>query len=70
MNGLRECATWDRGVDLVAVQRVMEGTLPASELRPEEVRYAATHAKCSAREAAKILGVAERTVAIWRGAAT
>ncbi|MEU3785216.1 hypothetical protein [Streptomyces sp900129855] len=68
MNSLKEFATWDRGVDVVAVQRVLTGTLPHTELEPEELRYAAKHSKASARSVAKLLGVTEKTVMTWREA--
>ncbi|MER7477340.1 hypothetical protein ABTX60_06755 [Streptomyces sp. NPDC126510] len=68
MNSLREFDTWDRGVDVVAVERVLKGTLPHEKLQPEEVRYAARHAKGSARSVAKLLGVTEKTVMNWREA--
>ncbi|MEU0059875.1 hypothetical protein [Streptomyces sp. NPDC006334] len=66
MSSLREVATWHRGVDLVAVQRVLDGSLSRKELRPEELRYAAKHSKGSARRVAKLLGVSEKTVVNWR----
>ncbi|MEU2265025.1 hypothetical protein ABZ568_00930 [Streptomyces olindensis] len=68
MNTLREFDTWDRGVDVVAVERVLKGTLRHEELQPEEVRYAARHAKGSARSVAQLLGVTEKTVMNWREA--
>ncbi|MFI1702968.1 hypothetical protein [Streptomyces griseoruber] len=68
MNSLTEFATWDRGVDVVAVQRVLKGTLPHTVLEPEELRYAAKHSTESARSVAKLLGVTEKTVMNWRGA--
>lgn len=68
MSTLREFATWDRGVDVVAVQRVLAGTLSHTVLEPEELRYAARHATGSARSVAKLLGVTEKTVQTWRGA--
>lgn len=68
MNSLTEFATWDRGVDVVAVQRVLKGTLPHTELEPEELRYAAKHSTESARSVAKLLGVTEKTVMNWREA--
>ncbi|MFF4179638.1 hypothetical protein [Streptomyces sp. NPDC001750] len=67
---LSEFATWQSGVDMVAVQRVLDGSLPHSDLRPEELRFAARHAKGSARSVARILGVTEKTVANWREAET
>ncbi|MEU1180574.1 hypothetical protein ABZ464_23530 [Streptomyces sp. NPDC005820] len=67
MNSLTEFATWDRGVDVVAVQRVLKGTLPHTALEPEELRYAAKHSTESARSVAKLLGVTEKTVMNWRG---
>lgn len=68
MNSLREFATWDRGVDVVAVQRVLKGELPHTVLEPEELRYAARYAKGSARSVAPLLGVVEKTVMNWREA--
>ncbi|WP_330435743.1 hypothetical protein OIC43_36870 [Streptomyces sp. NBC_00825] len=65
---LNEVATWKSGIDLVAVQRVLDGELPHTELRAEELRFAAKSAKGSARKVAKILGVTEKTVANWREA--
>lgn len=65
---LNEVATWKSGVDLVAVQRVLDGELPHTELRTEELRFAAKSAKGSARKVARILGVTEKTVANWREA--
>ncbi|MDX3067292.1 hypothetical protein PV518_34845 [Streptomyces sp. ND04-05B] len=62
MSTLQEFATWHRGVDKVAVQRVLDGTLPVTELRPEEVEYAARYSKLSVRSVSKLLGIAERTV--------
>ncbi|WP_406178099.1 hypothetical protein [Streptomyces canus] len=69
MNSLTEFATWVRGVDVVAVQRVLKGTLPHTELEPQELRYAAKHSMESARSVAKLLGVTEKTVLNWREAA-
>ncbi|MER6632273.1 hypothetical protein ABT301_29335 [Streptomyces sp. NPDC000987] len=68
MNRLKDFDTWDHGVDVVAVERVLKGTLPHTELEPEELRYAAKHSKESARSVAKLLGVTEKTVMTWRGA--
>ncbi|MGW3445608.1 hypothetical protein [Streptomyces sp. NPDC001076] len=68
MNSLSEFATWDRGVDVVAVGRVLKGTLPHTALEPEELRYAAKHSTASARSVAKLLGVTEKTVVTWREA--
>ncbi|MFJ7489750.1 hypothetical protein ACIQZB_00565 [Streptomyces sp. NPDC097727] len=65
---LNEFATWRGGVDVVAVERVLEGSLPHKELRPEELRFAAKNAKGSARKVAKLLGVTEKTVVNWREA--
>ncbi|MFB0617291.1 hypothetical protein [Streptomyces sp. AGS-58] len=59
-------ATWDRGVDVVAVERVLEGSLPYTVLEPEELRYAARHSSAPARRVAKLLGVTEKTVSNWR----
>ncbi|WP_019061776.1 hypothetical protein [Streptomyces prunicolor] len=69
MNTLKEFATWDRGVDVVAVERVLKGSLPHTVLEPEELRYAAKRSKESARSVAKLLGVTEKTVMNWREAA-
>ncbi|MET7695835.1 hypothetical protein ABZT06_49650 [Streptomyces sp. NPDC005483] len=68
MNSLTEFATWRRGVDVVAVDRVLDGSLPYTELEPEELRYAAKHSTDSARSVAKLLGVNEKTVTNWREA--
>ncbi|MFE2424861.1 hypothetical protein [Streptomyces hokutonensis] len=68
MNSLTEFATWRRGVDVVAVDRVLDGSLPYTVLEPEELRYAAKHSAESARSVAKLLGVTEKTVMNWRGA--
>ncbi|MDQ0762063.1 hypothetical protein [Streptomyces canus] len=68
MNSLADFATWEHGIDKVAVQRVLKGTLPHTALEPEELRYAARHSKESARSVAKLLGVTEKTVMSWREA--
>ncbi|MFE6021651.1 hypothetical protein ACFQ6O_34625 [Streptomyces sp. NPDC056441] len=65
---LNEFATWRCGVDLVAVKRVLDGELPHTDLRTEELRFAAKYAKGSARSVAKVLGVTEKTVVNWREA--
>jgi hypothetical protein len=68
VNSLTEFATWRRGVDVVAVERVLAGSLPHTVLEPEELRFAAKHSTESARSVAKLLGVAEKTVMNWREA--
>ncbi|MER6559795.1 hypothetical protein ABT300_19075 [Streptomyces sp. NPDC001027] len=68
MTDLRAVATWAAGVDFVAVDRVLNGTLSPKELRPEELRYAAQASQASARSVAKLLAVSEKTVADWREA--
>ncbi|MFF5668869.1 hypothetical protein ACFY8S_01815 [Streptomyces hygroscopicus] len=69
MNSLTDFATWVRGVDVVAVQRVLTGTLPHTALEPEELRYAAKYSTASALSVAKLLGVTEKTVTNWRAEA-
>lgn len=59
-------ATSDRGVDLVAVERVLKGTLPHTELEEDWKRYAARHYSGSAESVGAALGVADRTVTRWR----
>ncbi|MDQ0961950.1 MULTISPECIES: hypothetical protein [unclassified Streptomyces] len=68
MTDLTAVATWAAGVDFVAVDRVLGGTLSPKELRPEELRYAAKTSQASARSVARLLGVSEKTVADWREA--
>ncbi|MFE3033088.1 hypothetical protein ACFXKY_15760 [Streptomyces canus] len=68
MNTLQEFNTWNHGVDVVAVERVLAGSLPYTVLEPEELRYAAKHSTDSARSVAKLLGVNEKTVTNWREA--
>ncbi|MET8747225.1 MULTISPECIES: hypothetical protein [unclassified Streptomyces] len=65
---LNEFATWRHGIDLVAVDRVLNGSLSPTELRSEELKFAARRATGSARQVAAILGVTEKTVASWREA--
>ncbi|MEU5023855.1 hypothetical protein [Streptomyces milbemycinicus] len=62
-------ATSDRGVDLVAVERVLKGTLHHSALDPEWRVYAARHSDEPAKSVAQALGVAEKTVIRWRAEA-
>ena len=62
-------ATWDKGIDLVAVERaaLCRGACPP--LTDEERRRAVkvmTEAGKSAAEIAERLGMAERTVTRWR----
>ncbi|MGW6416348.1 helix-turn-helix domain-containing protein [Streptomyces sp. NPDC055055] len=62
-------ATWHRGVDLVAVERVRSADYPLPELTDQEQRYAVvviTLDGLSAEVIADRLGVAERTVTRWR----
>lgn len=59
-------ATWDRGVDLVAVERVLRGSLPHTVLEDDWKRYAARHYSGSAESVGAALGVADRTVTRWR----
>lgn len=61
-------ATWDRGVDLVAVQRVLEGTLPHTVLDVKGKRYAACYARGPAKQVGVLLGVSDKTVTAWREA--
>lgn len=68
MRDLPAVATWAAGVDLVAVDRVLNGTLSHEDLRPEELRYAAKTSKASARSLGKVLGVSEKTIIQWREA--
>ncbi|MDN3056912.1 helix-turn-helix domain containing protein [Streptomyces sp. SRF1] len=62
-------ATWHRGVDLIAVERMVRGVLPLPELTEDEQRYAALEMakqRVSERTIAERLGVAERTVVRWK----
>lgn len=62
-------ATWHRGVDLIAVERVLRGVLPLPELTEDEQRYAVlamTEADLSASVIADRLGIATRTVTRYR----
>lgn len=62
-------ATWHRGIDLVAVERVVRGAPPLPELTEEKQRQAAlemTAADLSAAVIAGRLGIAARTVVRWR----
>ncbi|WP_086860337.1 helix-turn-helix domain-containing protein [Streptomyces milbemycinicus] len=63
-------ATWHRGLDLIAVERVVRGVLPLPELTEGEQRHAAvlmtTDMEMPARAIAARLGVSERTVTRWR----
>lgn len=64
--------TWHRGVDRIAVQRVVDGDRPLPVLQPQEQRVAfdlMARAGLSDREIAKRLGMAERTAVRWREAA-
>lgn len=65
-------ATWDRGVDLIAVERAASCRGVCPPLRDEERRRAVevmTEAGRSAREIADRLGMCEQTVLRWREAA-
>ncbi|MFD8774550.1 helix-turn-helix domain-containing protein [Streptomyces sp. NPDC059916] len=63
-------ATWHRGIDLIAIERVMAEWGPWPSLSEEELPYA-----CREMSAADIpvpviaerLGISERTVTRWRG---
>jgi AraC-like DNA-binding protein len=63
-------ATWERGIDLIAIQRAMTRHWPCPELTEEEQRAAEramSEAEWSAADIAGRLGVSERTVTRWRG---
>lgn len=62
-------ATWHRGIDLVAVDRVLRGAPPLPELTEEEQKEAIrlmTEAGLSASVIAGRLGVTPRSVVRWR----
>ncbi|GGZ72883.1 hypothetical protein ACFOOM_01245 [Streptomyces echinoruber] len=59
-------ATCDGQIDLVAVERVLRGTLHHSALTPEERKYAARHSTVSVKDAARLLGVTDKTIQRWR----
>lgn len=62
-------ATWHRGVDLVAVERVKAGDYPLPELTEQEQRYAVvvmTQAGIGAEVIAERIGTTDRTVTRWR----
>ncbi|MYX33452.1 MULTISPECIES: helix-turn-helix domain-containing protein [unclassified Streptomyces] len=64
--------TWRRDVDYVAVRRVVDNDLPLPVLQPKEQRVAAElifQAEVDDKDAARRLGISERTVARWREAA-
>ncbi|MFF5655272.1 hypothetical protein [[Kitasatospora] papulosa] len=61
-------ATYVAGIDLVAVERVLNGTLHYEELSPEERAYAGRHSTGPARKVAGLLGVTEKTIMRWREA--
>lgn len=69
MTGTPAGATWHRGIDLIAVTRVLEGEGPLPELTEDELRYAVvvmTDRGLGAQEIADRLGVTQRTVVRWR----
>ncbi|MGW4007881.1 hypothetical protein [Streptomyces sp. NPDC004763] len=61
-------ATWDHGVDLVAVERVLEGTLPHTALDDDAKRYAARLSRGTPKRIGALLGVSDKTVTAWREA--
>lgn len=63
-------ATWERGIDLIAIQRAMTPHWPCPELTEAEQRAAEramTEADWSSEQIAERLGIAARTVTRWRG---
>ncbi|MEU5834542.1 helix-turn-helix domain-containing protein [Streptomyces diacarni] len=72
MIGAPTGATWYRGVDLIAVERIVTGTRPFPALTQDEQRYAVvtmTSARVPVSEIADRLGIAERTVQRWQSEA-
>jgi hypothetical protein len=63
---LQAYATYVRGIDLVAVDRVLDGSLHHSKLSPEERLYAARNSTGSAKSVGRRLGVTEKTIIRWR----
>ncbi len=61
-------ATWDRGVDLVEVERVLAGTLPHTVLDDDAKRYAARHYRGRPKRLGVLLGVSDKTITAWREA--
>ncbi|WP_432001548.1 helix-turn-helix domain-containing protein [Streptomyces sioyaensis] len=64
-------ATWDRGIDLVAVQRAKSDPGPCPDLTDEEQLYVCREMTGEGKSASAIaarLRVAERTVTRWRAA--
>jgi len=59
-------ATYVGGIDLVAVERVLSGTLHHSNLSREELLYAARNSTGSAKSVGRRLGVTEKTIIRWR----
>ncbi|EMF31094.1 hypothetical protein H114_00657 [Streptomyces gancidicus BKS 13-15] len=59
-------ATTHGKFDLVKLQRVVDGTLPHTELSREEKVYIAQHFAGSARSIGRLLGVTEKTVSRWK----
>ena len=59
-------ATFRGGLDLVAIERVLAGTLPHTDLSPREKKYAAQNSGESAKVVSRALGVAEKTISRWR----
>lgn len=61
-------ATWDKGIDLVAVDRAASGLGPCPELTEDEQRRAVhvmRDAGWGAVATGKRLGISERTVGRW-----
>ncbi|MFI9026379.1 helix-turn-helix domain-containing protein [Streptomyces sp. NPDC053560] len=61
-------ATWDHGIDLIAVERAASGLGPCPELTEEEQRRAVQvmqEAGWGAVATGKRLGISERTVGRW-----
>jgi hypothetical protein len=58
--------TYERGIDLIAVERVLAGTLPHTALSEAELKRAAMDSKHSAKRTGELLGVTDKTVIRWR----